>query len=162
MISRLDEFEGKALKAADRGELEKEDEASDDTPEEMEGFFTFMKTALPGLKEVRTSKRLRESAAVLVADDYGMSAHMERLMKRMGRGDELPPPQRILELNVEHEAVKAVQALYDKDPSDPRVEDYANLFYEQAVIAEGSTVEDPAAMAARVNRLIAKAGEGRA
>ena len=157
-VSHLGEFEGKTLKAADRGALEDEGEEESKAPEDMEGLFTFLKTALPGLKEVRASKRLRDSAAVLVAGEHGVSAHMERLMKRMGRGDELPPRERVLELNVEHEAVRTLQKLHASDPADPRVEDVANLLYEQAVIAEGSTVDDPAAMAARVNRLIAAAG----
>jgi molecular chaperone HtpG len=80
-------------------------------------------------------------------------------MKQMGRGDELPPRERVLELNADHAAVKALQKLHGEDPSDPRVEDIAHLLYDQAVIAEGSTVEDPAAMAARMNRLIEKTGD---
>ena len=158
LVSHLTTFDGKELKAADRGDQASEDDAPE-TPEELEGLFSFIKSALPGLKDVRPSKRLRESAAVLVAEEHGVSAHMERLMKRMGRGDELPPRERILELNVDHPAVRAVQALHATDASDPRVEDLATLLYEQAVIAEGSAVDDPAAMAARVNRLIAAAGE---
>jgi molecular chaperone HtpG len=75
-------------------------------------------------------------------------------MKQMGRGDELPPRERVLELNGDHSAVKALQSLHAADPADPRVEDIAHLLYDQAVIAEGSTVEDPTAMAARMNRLI--------
>ena len=156
LVAHLDEYEGKPLKAADRGEIASEDsEGAKKTAEEMEGLFAFLKTAIGGLKEVRASKRLRESAAVLVADEHGVSAHMERLMRRMGRGDEIPPRERILELNPDNDAVKAIRSLYDADPTDPRVEDYARLLYEQAMIAEGSTIDDPAAMAARVNRLIA-------
>ena len=96
---------------------------------------------------------------VLVTSEHGISAHMERLMKRMGRENEMPARERILELNPEHDAVKALHALYDADPADPRVEDTARLLYEQALIAEGSVVEDPSAMAARVNRMIAAAAK---
>ena len=160
LVAHLGEYVGKKLKAADRGELDETESKDEEKGEELEGLFTFVKTSLSGVKEVRASHRLRESAAVLVADEHGVSAHMERLMKRMGRGDELPPRERILELNPDHEAVRTMRALHEADPSDPRVEDYANLLYEQAVIAEGSTVEDPSAMAARINRLIARSGPG--
>ena len=161
LVAHLGEYEGRKLKAADRGELpEGESKNEEKKEEELEGLFTFVKTALSGVKEVRASHRLRESAAVLVADEHGVSAHMERLMKRMGRGEELPPRERVLELNPGHAAVRTMRALHEKDPSDPRVEDYAHLLYEQAVIAEGSTVDDPTAMAARINRLIASAGYG--
>jgi molecular chaperone HtpG len=160
LVAHLGEYEGKKLKAADRGELPEAESKDEEKAEELEGLFTFVKTALSGVKEVRASHRLRESAAVLVADEHGVSAHMERLMKRMGRGEELPPRERILELNPDHEAVRTMRALHEADPADPRVEDYAHLLYEQAVIAEGSTVDDPTAMAARINRLIARSGPG--
>ncbi len=160
LVAHLGEYEGRKLQAADRGELDETESKDEEKAEELEGLFTFVKTALSGVKQVRASHRLRESAAVLVADEHGVSAHMERLMKRMGRGDELPPRERILELNPDHEAVRTMRALHEADPSDPRVEDYANLLYEQAVIAEGSTVDDPSAMAARINRLIARSGPG--
>lgn len=159
LVAHLHEFEGKSLKAADRGEL-KGEEADKDTVDQFEGMMTFLKTCLPDVTEVRLSKRLRGSAAVLVASEHGVSAHLERLMKRMGRDAELPTREKILELNAEHPAVKALQALYAADPTDARVEDYGQLLYEQAVIAEGSPVNDPAAMAARINRLIEAGAKG--
>jgi molecular chaperone HtpG len=160
LVAALGEFEGKKLKAADRGELEEEDskdEAEEDVGE-FAGLFDFFKTSIAGLSGVRLSKRLRSSAAVLVAGEHGVSAQLERIMKQMGRGDELPPRERVLELNADHAAVKALQKLHAENPADRRVEDIAHLLYDQAVIAEGSTVEDPAAMAARMNRLIEDAG----
>lgn len=160
LVAALGEFEGKALKAADRGELDPaggDDEPAPDAGE-FEGLFGFLRSTLGGLKDVRLSRRLRESAAVLVAGEHGVSAQLERLMKQMGRGDELPPRERVLELNAEHPAVRTLQALHETDPDDPRVADIAHLLYDQAVIAEGSTIEDPADLAARINRLIEKAG----
>jgi molecular chaperone HtpG len=161
LVSALGEFEGKQMKAADRGEIE--DPAADDdmaaNAGEFEGLFTFLKTSVEGLKDVRLSKRLRKSAAVLVAGEHSVSAQLERIMKQMGRGDELPPRERVLELNGDHPAVKSLQKLHEADPGDSRVEDIAHLLYDQAVIAEGSAVDDPAAMAARMNRLIEGAGD---
>ena len=69
-----------------------------------------MKSKLGEIKEVRLSSRLKESAACLVNDEWAMSAHVERLMRRMGR--EVPASKRILELNPGHPAVAAVQELF--------------------------------------------------
>jgi len=81
---------------------------------------------------------------------------MERLMQRLGRGGEEAPAKRVLELNPGHPAVRAVRKVHAADANDPRVESYGRLLYDQAVIAEGSKVKDPAAFARRINALIAK------
>ena len=62
----------------------------------------------------------------------------------------------MLELNGTHPVVEAMLHLYEKDASDARVESYARLLYDQAVIAEGSRVKDPAALARRINELLVK------
>jgi molecular chaperone HtpG len=160
VTNSLTEFEGKQLKAVDRGQLDEGDAPSEEEQKELQPLFHALSERIAQVKEVRLSKRLRESAACLVADEYGMGAHMERLMKRMGRADEMPSNERILELNAEHAAVQALQKIFEKDPEDPRVEDYGRLLYDQAVLAEGSKVEDPAALARRINALISKAEEG--
>jgi molecular chaperone HtpG len=113
-----------------------------------------MKEKLPEVADVRLTNRLTESASCLVADAHGMSAHMERLMERMGR--DAGAPKRVLELNPAHAAVESVRKLHEANASDPRLEGYARLLYEQAVIAEGSKVADPVAFAKRVNDLIAR------
>ena len=105
---------------------------------------------------MRLSGRLKESAAVLVADEGAVGAHLERLLQRMGRGEELPPTRRTLELNPDHPAVQALRRIRDENADDPRVEAYGRLLYEQAVVAEGSRIKDPAGFARRVNELIAK------
>ena len=89
-----------------------------------------------------------------------MSAHLERLMQRMGRPTRSPAGRRILELNAEHPAVVAPAQAVREDPEDPRVEGYARLLYDQAVIAEGSKVKDPAAFARRINELLVKDAPG--
>ncbi|MFO0809898.1 MAG: molecular chaperone HtpG [Gemmataceae bacterium] len=154
MIPSLYEYKGKQFRAVDQGDL-LGDEAAPDVGD-YAGLLAALKAKLTEVSDVRLSKRLTDSAAVLVADKGGMTAHMERLMQRMGRGDEAEPVKRVLELNGEHPAVSAVKTLYASNANDPRVEAYGRLFYEQAVLSEGSRLKDPAGFANRINELIAK------
>jgi molecular chaperone HtpG len=151
VMSSITEYKGKKLQAADRGEVEKKEDSR------FEGLLKVLAAKLPQVKEVRLSGRLKESAAVLVADEHGTSAHFERLMKRAGRGAELPGSKRILELNPDHPAVQSLNALFEKSPADERVDAFAHLLYDQAVIAEGSKIEDVAGFAKRLNELMVKA-----
>jgi molecular chaperone HtpG len=154
----LGEYKGKPLQAADRAETSASDA---DIPEEVKdrfaGLLAACKEKLPEVADVRLSKRLTESAACLVADAAAMSAHMERLMERFGRGE--GSHKRVLELNPNNPAVEAARQLHGKNPADPRLETYTRLLYEQAVIAEGSKVADPSAFAKRLNELIGRDGK---
>ncbi len=158
VIPSLPEYKGKKLQAADRGEVgdDKKEKKEAKTGEKYGKLFEHLKTKLPEVSDVRLSSRLKESAACLVAGEGELSAHLERLMQRMGRADELSAGRRILELNGEHPAVVALRELYEKNAEDPRVEMYGRLLYEQAVIAEGSKIKDPAAFARRINELLVK------
>ena len=101
------------------------------------------------VKDVRVSNRLVNSAACLVLDEYDMSLQMQQLMKSIGQ--EAPASKPILEINPEHALLKRLQA-EDADPA--RVEDYAALLFEQAMLAEGGSLDDPTAFIARMNRLL--------
>ncbi|HEX8911931.1 MAG TPA: molecular chaperone HtpG [Humisphaera sp.] len=159
LADALRTYKDKPLKAADRGEV-KADE-TDEQKAQAEAFkplLEALKEKLGGdVADVRLSRRLKESAAVLVANEGAMSAHMERLMARMGRGGEAPAAKRVLELNPDHPAVAAVKKAHAADANDPRVESLGRLLLDQAVIAEGNKILDPAAFARRINELIAKA-----
>jgi molecular chaperone HtpG len=155
VLPNLHEYRDKVLKAADRGELEGDKAEKKEAEEKFKKLFEYLKGKLPEVSDVRLSARLKESAACLVAGAGAMTAHLERLMQRMGR-EELGAGKRILELNGEHPAVLALQELYEKKPDDPRIEAYGRLLYDQAVIAEGSKVKDPAALARRINELLVK------
>jgi molecular chaperone HtpG len=155
MVQSLTEFKGKKLKAADKGQLDGS-AIDDEKKKRFQPLLDFMKEKISDIQEVRLSNRLKESAACLVADEWAMGAHMERLMQRLGRAAEMPISKRALELNPDHPAVNAVQQLLAKDASDPRVEKYCRLLYEQAVIAEGSRIKDPAAFSQRINELLVK------
>ena len=155
-IPALASYKEKRLQAADRGELDdKETKVEDDS---FKNLLAYLKGKLDDVSDVRLTKRLTESAACLVADRGAMSAHMERLMARMGRSEE-GWGKRVLELNPSHAAVVSLRDLYEKNPQDARVVDFARILYDQAVIAEGSKVKDPTAFAKRVNELLVKAAE---
>jgi molecular chaperone HtpG len=158
----LADYKGKPLKAADRSAPELPAEALKQA-EEASGVFQPLLASLKGqlaeLKDIRLSRRLKESAACLVADEGDLGANMERLLQKMGRADALGmggPAQRILELNPEHAAVQALLHLYQADPADARIGTYAQLLHDQAVLAEGSRLTDPSAFAQRINDLIVK------
>jgi molecular chaperone HtpG len=156
-LPNLGKYKDKELKAVNRDEVEesKEDAAKKtEVQEKFKALFDDLKTKLPEVSDIRLSSRLKESAACLVAGEGEMTAHMERLMRQFGREKDLEPSRRILELNGEHPAVLALQQLQEKDAHDPRIENYARLLYDQAVIAEGSKINDPTAFARRINDLL--------
>ena len=159
LVSSLHSYKDKTLKPVDRGEVtdESTEEQKKAAGERLKGLLDALKSKLSGdVKDVRVTTRLKESAAVLVADEHAMSANMERLLQRMGRGEEVQPSKRILELNPDHPAVQALQKLQEQNPADERVEAYGRLLHDQAEIAEGSRIKDPAAFAKRVNDLLTK------
>ena len=161
-VPALGEYKGKRLRAADRGDLDdKKDEAESADADKYRPLFEHLKGKLADeVSDVRLSARLKESAACLVAPEGAMSAHLERLMERMGRADEGNRARRVLELNGGHPAVAALLDLFGKKADDPRVESYGRLLYDQALLAEGSKLKDPAAFARRVNELLIKDARG--
>jgi molecular chaperone HtpG len=154
LLPAIPDYKSKPLKPVDRGDTEVPAEEAVPDAEQFTAFLASLKVRLPDVSDVRLSKRLKESASVLVADKQAMSAHYERLMKKMGRVEE--ESKRALEINPTHPAVTALKATFDRDPTDPRVESYGRLLYEQAVIAEGSKLKDPAGFAKRLNELMAR------
>jgi molecular chaperone HtpG len=155
VVQSLTEYQKKKLKAIDKGEINGA-EVDEIQKTRFGPLLNFIKEKVGELKEVRLTNRLKESAACLVADEWAAGAHMERLMQRLGRGGEMPAEKRILELNPAHPAVEALQKLYETNVHDPRIENYGRLLYDEAVIAEGSRVKDPAALARRINELLVK------
>jgi molecular chaperone HtpG len=157
ILPYLTEYKGKKLVAADKAEMpaEKEKEIKE-AQKQFTSLFDAMKAKLELVKEIRVSTRLLESASCLVSDTDAMSANMERLMQKMGQMDETKKKERILELNVDHSVVQALKKIADANINDPRIEVYAKLLYNQAVVAEGSKVKDPAAFAKMINDLLVK------
>lgn len=154
VLPSLQDYRGKQVKAADKGEIDGEDTTSAEERKAFEPLFAFMKEKLPGIQEVRLSRRLKESASCLVSEEGAMGANMERLMQKLGQGGKTA--ERILELNGGHPVVQAVRALHAANAADERIEPVVHLLYEQAIIAEGSKLSDPQGFARRVNDLIAR------
>ena len=152
VLPSLRDYKGKSLKAVDRSETEAPETAAPENADDFKPFLEFLKTKLPDVNDVRLSKRLTESASCLVADKDAMTAHYERLMKKMGRLEE--SSKRVLELNPTHPAVLLLQKLHAKSPESEQTVSLGKLLYEQAVIAEGSKLSDPAGFSKRVNELI--------
>ena len=106
-----------------------------------------LKTALKDrAKDVRVTTRLVESPACIVVDEGDMSGHLARLLKQAGQS--APATQPVLEVNAEHALVKRLDA-------SAHFDDLAHILFDQALLAEGGQLEDPAAYVARVNRLLA-------
>ena len=157
-VEALSEYRGKPLKAVDKGELKElglERKEGEDREQEFQPLLNYLKQRLPGIKAARLSARLTESAACLVVEEDQPGPYLERIIKRMGSQAEAGG-ERTLELNPDHPVVGGMRRLHATDPADPRLEEYALLLYEQALLAEGSRVEDPAAFARRINRLLAR------
>ncbi len=153
VIPQLMEYKGKKLKAVNKGELDEDKDKLKDEEKQFEGLIGYAKELLNGVKEVKLTTRLKDSAACLVGDEYSMSPHIEEMMRRMGQ--EVPKRESVLELNPEHPVVKKLQALYDADAKDPKVETLAKLLHDQAVIASGAKLDDPAGFATRLNAVLA-------
>lgn len=162
MVGVLETYAGKKLQSAAKGELEGLPETEAETKQHETEAVTFA-TLLERLKkmlsddvqDVRISQRLTDSAVCLVADETGMSPQLERMMASMGQA--VPPQKRVLELNATHPAIVALRDLADRDKDDARLQDYAEMLLDQALLAEGTPLKNPAKFARRVAEVMAQA-----
>jgi molecular chaperone HtpG len=155
VMDHLQEFEGKKVKDATRGDLDLGGLASAADKERAEAQLKESKSLLKRVKdalgervsEVRVSTRLKDSAAVLVAGEHDISSPLRRALEAAGQ----PAPQAVpvLELNVEHHVVKYLENREDS----AEFGDLALVLYEQALLAEGAQLADPGAFVQRLNRL---------
>ncbi len=159
LVSNLDEFDGKHLQSVAKGDLDLgalETEDDKKTQEEITHDFESMLKQIKDVlgdkvSDVRLSHRLTESPACLVADVYGMSLNMERIMKdagqMMGMGMGRKP---IFEINPTHPLVARMKAEQD----DTRFADLTHILLDQAILSEGGQLEDPAAFVHKLNGLL--------
>jgi molecular chaperone HtpG len=153
MLSHLYEFDGKPLQSVAKGAVDLgklQDEAEKKQAEEAaEAFKPVLEKLQAALKDrakdVRTTTRLVDSPACLVVEDGAMSGHLARMLKQAGQA--APASQPILEVNPGHALVKKLD-------DAARFDDLAQLLFDQAVLAEGGQLEDPAAHVQRMTRLL--------
>lgn len=158
-MSSFMDYKEKKFKAADKGDIEADETTkakAEDHEKTYKDVLESLKGKLSEVQDIRLSTRLKDSASCLVADEGAASAHMERLMQRMGEAGGGMESKRILELNAEHPVVQGLQKLHDSDQNDARIESIGRLLYEQAVVAEGSKLDDPVGFAKRINELLVK------
>ncbi|MDX1654602.1 MAG: molecular chaperone HtpG, partial [Candidatus Competibacteraceae bacterium] len=156
LVAHLSEFDSKQLQSVAKGALDLDrvaDEAEKAQQQQAESEYQDLLARVKEIlgervKEVRVSKRLTDSPACLVVDDYALSPHLERLLKEAGQN--VPGSQPYLELNPSH---PLVQRLKDMEAGE-RFEDWTQLLFEQAVLAEGGQLEDPARFVSRLNGLL--------
>jgi molecular chaperone HtpG len=157
----LQEFDGKKLKAVGKGEIELDEDSKKEAEEKTQKaekehgkLIEYLKKSLgEKVKDVRFSKRLTDSACCLVSDEFDPSAHMERLFKAMQQ--DMPKTKRILELNPEHTLVSSFQKMLDKTPDSPKLQEFADLLFTQALLTEGSPIPDPLKFSKQVSELMA-------
>ncbi len=161
---RVGPFDGKKFQSVGKGEVElgtEEDKkkAEDSRKEKEESFKDLMECLKSHLeehiKEVRISSRLTSSAVCLVGEQHDMSPQLEEMMRRMGQP--MPKTKRILELNPSHPLLPKLQTIFERDSSAPELRDYALLLHGQALLAEGSSLADPAGFSKLVATVMVRA-----
>lgn len=154
LVSNLTEFEGKSLQSVAKGGLDLgalEDAAEKEEQAKEAGAFQDLtdkmkETLSEQVKDVRITFRLTESPACLVADTYDMGGNLERLLKSAGQKVQHAKP--ILEINPQHPMVQKLKSEVDN------FQDWCHLLFDQALLAEGGQLEDPAAFVKRLNELL--------
>ncbi len=150
----LTEFEGKQLQSVAKGGLDLgklEDEAekkeAEQAADEYKELLDKIKTTLGDkVKDVRVTHRLTDSPSCIVADEHDLGGNLARILKAAGQ--KAPESKPILEINPKHPAVQRLK--YEES----RFDDWANLLLEQATLAEGGTLDDPAGFVKRINDLM--------
>lgn len=161
LMSHLMEHEGKALKDVTRGDLdldadnEEEKEALEKAKKDSESLIERMKNVLgEQVAEVRPTVRLTESPACLVVGDHDMGNQMRRLLEAAGQA--VPDSKPILEVNPNHPLI----ARLDSEADEDRFADLSHIIMDQATLAEGSPLDDPAGYVSRLNKLLLEMSAG--
>ncbi len=160
LVSNLNEFEGKPLASVARGELDlggladEEKKAQEAQAGEYKGLVEKIKEALgERVKDVRITHRLTDSPCCLVADEHDPGGNLARILKSVGQ--KAPDVKPILEINPDHAMIGRLKA------ETARFGDWSNLLFDQALLAEGGQLEDPAGFVKRMNSLMLEmAGDG--
>jgi molecular chaperone HtpG len=154
LTAHLMEYDGKKLQSVAKGQL---DLGDDETAEKelekkakgAEKLLKRMKDALEGkVEDVRVTNRLTDSPACIVLNEQDMAMHMQRILKEAGH--ELPSSKPILEINPDHPIVKKL----DAEKSKKKFADWSDILFDQALLAEGGQLDDPASFVAKLNKML--------
>lgn len=156
LVSSLPEFEGKPLKSVtqgelDLGDLEDKDEkvAQEESGKAFEDVIKKMKDVLVDqVSDIRVTHRLTSSPACLVTGEHDMSANLERILKAAGQA--VPNSKPIFEINPEHPLVLKLK----DEAEDLQFEDLTRVLFDQALLAEGGQLDDPAMFVKNLNELL--------
>jgi len=156
LVSGLTEYKGKHLQSVTKGDLDLGDLADKEEKEQQEKAAGEHGKLLERLKKglgervdaVRVSTRLVDSPACLVVGEHDMSANLARVLKSVGQ--DAPPTRPTLEINPDHPLVKRLEAEGDES----RFNDLGMILFDQAQLAEGGQLDDPAAFVGRLNKLM--------
>jgi molecular chaperone HtpG len=156
LVSHLTDFEGKPLQSVTKGELdlgevetEEEKQEVEKVAEQLKPLVERLKTTLgEKVKEVRLTYRLTNSPACLVADEHGMDASLERLLKAAGQS--IGGSQPILEINPNHPLINSLK----EEANEDRFKDWSFILFDQALLSEGAQLEDPAGFVSRLNSML--------
>ncbi len=153
------------LRSASKGDVDLKNigKESSEAPKEeasadiLAGLLDSVRTRLSDdIKDVKVSKRLTDSACCLVADEHGLSSHMERLMKATNK--DFKGAKRVLEVNATHPLIKNMAEIRSKTSApESQLNDWIDTLYDTALLAEGSPLKDPAAFAKRVTQIMQSA-----
>ena len=156
LVSHMTDFDGKSLQSVARGDLdlgkigdEEEEKTREEANEEFKDVIERVKESLGDkISEARMSQRLTDSPSCLVLNEQDMSAQMQQILEAAGQY--APKAQPVLELNSEHRLVAKLKEIKEDDSFN----DWVSLLFEQAQLAAGNQLEDPAGFVMRVNRLL--------
>lgn len=156
LVAHLGEFQGKPLQSVAKGELdlgelagEEERKAREAAEEQAKPLVERIQKALADkVESVRVSHRLTDSPACIVLGEHEMALYMQQILKQAGH--EVPTGKPVLEINPGHPLIQRLESEQDES----RFADWAGLVFEQAVLAEGGQLEDPAGFVNRLNTLL--------
>ncbi len=154
LTAHLMEYDDKKLQSVAKGELDLGDD--EDSEKELEAkakgaekLLKRMKDALEDkVEDVRVTNRLTDSPACIVLNEQDMAMHMQRLLKEAGH--ELPSSKPFLEINPDHPIVK----MLDAEKSKKKFADWSDILFDQALLAEGGQLDDPASFVAKLNKML--------
>ncbi|HWW85843.1 MAG TPA: molecular chaperone HtpG, partial [Vicinamibacterales bacterium] len=163
VVTQLAEFEGKKLQSAAQGSLDvsklgelPSTVAEDLKEQEYKDLLTRVQDVLKDrASRVRLTQRLTDSPACLVADEHDISRHLERILRESGQ--KIPASKPILEINPDHPVVQRLK----QEADNSLFADWSHILFDQALLAEGGELDDPAMFVKRLNTLtLALAGGG--